>query len=193
LSQTYNYLKQVIKLDNICIACYEIYDCGTTNIHESAKALTQSGKSPAEGSRISLASTPFPQASLCGAANINEAWCPPSDFYVLPHCHCTSEAELHPYRLPISRSFGFSIVKLLLLRIFVSTGNSLPVHSPRSSNPTSIIHLDDMGRPQRKRGRLPPSFYIQQRAEVAAQGKTRKPAADNTEKSLATVLKKWEG
>jgi len=160
LFQTYKYLKQIIKLDKICIACYKIYDCGTTDKQESAKALTQSGKSLAEGSRILLASTFFSQASLCGAANINEVWCPLSDFYVLPHCHCTSEAELHPYRLPISRSFGFSIVKLLLLRIFVSTGNSLPVHLSRLSNPTSIIHLDDMGRPQRKRGRLLSSFYI---------------------------------
>ena len=186
-------MKQIIKLDNICIACYEIYNCRTTDTQESAKALTQSGKSLAESSSILLASTFFSQASLCGAANFNKAWCPPSDFYVLPHCHCTSEAELHPYRLPISRFFGFSIVKLLLLRIFVSTGNSLSVYLPRLSNPTSIIHLDDMGQSQRKRGRLLSSFYIQQRAEIAAQDKTRKPAIDNTEKSLATVLKKWEG
>ncbi len=51
-SWVYNYLKQVIKSNNICITCYEIYNCGTTNIQESAKALTKSGNSPAGGSLI---------------------------------------------------------------------------------------------------------------------------------------------
>ncbi|KAG8531634.1 uncharacterized protein KY384_003265 [Bacidia gigantensis] len=49
-----------------------------------------------------------------------------------------------------------------------------------------------MGRAQRKKGRLPPRFYLEQRAQLAAQGKTRPKAADNTKKGLASILKKWE-
>ncbi len=49
-----------------------------------------------------------------------------------------------------------------------------------------------MGRAQRKKGRLPPSFYLEQRAQLAAQGKTPPKAADNTKKGLASVLKKWK-
>ncbi len=50
-------MKQVVKSDNICIAYYKIYGCGTTKIHESAKALTQSSNSLAGGSLILLAPT----------------------------------------------------------------------------------------------------------------------------------------
>ena len=49
-----------------------------------------------------------------------------------------------------------------------------------------------MGRVQRKKGRLPPSFYLEQRAQLAAQGKTPLKAADNTKKGLLSVLKKWK-
>jgi len=49
-----------------------------------------------------------------------------------------------------------------------------------------------MGRAQRKKGRLPPSFYIEQRAQLAAQGKTQPKVDDNTTKGLVSVLKKWE-
>jgi len=49
-----------------------------------------------------------------------------------------------------------------------------------------------MGPARRKTGRKPPSFYVQQREELAAQGKTPPKAADNTKKSLKSVLKKWD-
>ena len=49
-----------------------------------------------------------------------------------------------------------------------------------------------MGPTQRKTGRLPPSFYRQQREELAAQGKTGPNSAANTTKSLNSMLKKWE-
>lgn len=55
----------------------------------------------------------------------------------------------------------------------------------------NIVNM--MGRAQRKKGRLPPSFYLEQRAQLAAQGKTPPKAADNTKKGLASILKKWEG
>ncbi|KAL2048924.1 hypothetical protein ABVK25_010777 [Lepraria finkii] len=48
-----------------------------------------------------------------------------------------------------------------------------------------------MVRRQRKTGRLPPSYYIQQRQELAVQGRTRPKVADNTKKGLALVLRKW--
>ncbi|KAL8989941.1 MAG: hypothetical protein Q9177_001280 [Variospora cf. flavescens] len=48
-----------------------------------------------------------------------------------------------------------------------------------------------MGPARRKTGRLPPSFYRQQREELAAQGKTGPNSAANTTKSLNSVLKKW--
>ncbi|MCJ1422042.1 hypothetical protein MMC32_008411 [Xylographa parallela] len=44
---------------------------------------------------------------------------------------------------------------------------------------------------QRKSGKLPPSYYLQQRQELAVQGRTRPRTADNTKKSLASILKKW--
>lgn len=49
-----------------------------------------------------------------------------------------------------------------------------------------------MGRAQRKKGRLPPSFYLAERAQLAAQGKTPPKAADNTKKGLASISKKCE-
>ena len=49
-----------------------------------------------------------------------------------------------------------------------------------------------MGQARRKKARLPPSFYLAQRARLAAEGKTKGKAADNTTKSLASVLKKWK-
>ncbi|SLM37820.1 hypothetical protein LPUS_07790 [Lasallia pustulata] len=48
-----------------------------------------------------------------------------------------------------------------------------------------------MGRAQRPKGRKPPSFYLEQRAQLAAQGKTPPKLADNTKKGLASILKKW--
>jgi len=49
-----------------------------------------------------------------------------------------------------------------------------------------------MGRAQRKKARLPPSFYLEQRARLVAEGKTKRKASDNTTKGLASILKKWE-
>ncbi|KAA6415050.1 MAG: hypothetical protein FRX48_01801 [Lasallia pustulata] len=48
-----------------------------------------------------------------------------------------------------------------------------------------------MGRAQRPKGRKPPSFYLEQRAQLAAQGKKPPKLADNTKKGLASILKKW--
>ncbi|KAL2046050.1 hypothetical protein N7G274_001497 [Stereocaulon virgatum] len=48
-----------------------------------------------------------------------------------------------------------------------------------------------MVREQPKTGRLPPSYYLQQRQELAVQARTRPRTADNTKKSLTSILKKW--
>jgi len=49
-----------------------------------------------------------------------------------------------------------------------------------------------MGQARRKPRILPPSFYKQQREELAAQGKTPPKAADNRKKSLKSVLQKLD-
>ena len=48
-----------------------------------------------------------------------------------------------------------------------------------------------MGRAQRPKGRKPASFYLEQRAQLVAQGKTPPKLADNTKKALESILKKW--
>lgn len=60
--------------------------------------------------------------------------------------------------------------------------------SPRST----ATHNDMMVSGNRKTGRLQPSYYLQQRQELAVRGRTRSKAANNTKKSLLSILKKWE-
>ena len=45
-------------------------------------------------------------------------------------------------------------------------------------------------RNRRKAVKLPPTFYIQQREELAKLGKTPSNLADNTKKSLTSVMEK---
>jgi len=44
----------------------------------------------------------------------------------------------------------------------------------------------------RKTDKLLPSYYLQQRQELAVQGQTRPKVADNTKKSLISILRKWK-
>jgi len=74
----------------------------------------------------------------------------------------------------------------------ILTCASLPYHSTPSPQQSSITIVDNMGRTQRKKGRLPPNFYLDQRTQLAAQGKTSPKAANNTKKGLASMLKKWK-
>lgn len=106
----------------------------------------------------------------------------PSVLYPRPQ-RCTI---LFPFLYDTSRSLSFfRLVATLLL--------GFPAIFPRPSAKCSSrpqAQQPSIMQARRKTVRLPPCFYMQQREELAEQGRTPPRPADNTKKSLASVVMK---